>query len=343
MLASMARARISTSAGPISDSKRNGSRSCGQRQLLGQAVDLLGLERDPVQSEVGGRGQRLGLPRQQRHRAASAASTRVDVEVRRSRRRAPLTTTGPRPTPTSSSSENAVSTSSFTGVSSGSVTSTTWQRSWSSSRSSTSRAWLLIGPTFTASSSPRGRAQERDGVAGGGGVEDEHVGRLGPLQLLDLAQHEDVADAGGGGGDDVERSGRHQALGDPGQPVILEVLEQGAVGRDGAGPDVGRTLGPAALVEHEVVVPELVVAEHPGQARLALDLDHEGRPAGQRRGPSHGRGDHRFAHATFPGNDEQPRCSEVLRRIHRFLSTTAGLVAGTEPPYPGSSPASSSW
>ena len=55
-----------------------------------------------------------------------------------------------------SSSWNAVSTSSFTGVSSGTVTSITWQRAGSESISITSVDCLLTGPTRTASPRPRG-------------------------------------------------------------------------------------------------------------------------------------------------------------------------------------------
>ena len=43
--------------------------------------------------------------------------------------------------------------------------------------SSTSRAWALIGPTLTRVEQAAGRLQEGDGVAGGGGVEHDQVGR----------------------------------------------------------------------------------------------------------------------------------------------------------------------
>ena len=139
----------------------------------------------------------------------------------------------------------AVSTSSLTGVSSGSVTSMTWQRAGSVSSSSTSRAWVLIGPTRDRVEQARGRLQERDGVAGGGRVEHDQVGRAGPLELLDLAEHEDVLDAGRGGGDDVERAARCTSrLRDPAHAVVLEVLEQRVVGRERPGPHVGRAAGP---------------------------------------------------------------------------------------------------
>ena len=48
---------------------------------------------------------------------------------------------------------------SLTGVSSGSVTSITWQRAGSVSSATTSAACLLIGPTRTASRSPRGESR----------------------------------------------------------------------------------------------------------------------------------------------------------------------------------------
>ena len=67
----------------------------------------------------------------------------------------PLTTMPPMWTPTRSRSRAAVSTASLTGVSSGSVTRSTWHRAGSVSSSSTSSAWVRTGPTRTASSRPR--------------------------------------------------------------------------------------------------------------------------------------------------------------------------------------------
>ena len=66
----------------------------------------------------------------------------------------PLTTIGASCTPARSSRWKAVSAASLTGVSSGRVTSITWQRAGSPSRPITSVAWARMGPTAAASSSP---------------------------------------------------------------------------------------------------------------------------------------------------------------------------------------------
>ena len=60
------------------------------------------------------------------------------------------------------------------------------------------------------------------------------------LELLDLAQDEDVLDARGSGGHHVDRPRAGQALGDPAHAVVLEVLEQGVVGGERAGRHVRR-------------------------------------------------------------------------------------------------------
>ena len=106
---------------------------------------------------------------------------------------------------------SAVSISSLTGVVSGSVTSTTWQRSGRRAAPAPRRPGLRTGPLRTASRRPAGRRQERDGVAGGRPVDDDHVALAGPLELLDLAEHDEVVDARCGGADDVDHAGRRQA------------------------------------------------------------------------------------------------------------------------------------
>ena len=74
-------------------------------------------------------------------------------------------------------------------------------------------------------------------MAGGRGVHHDQVGGAVPLQLLDLAEDQDVADARDGGRDHVEDPGVRQPLGDPSQAVVLEILHQRVVGREPPGPD----------------------------------------------------------------------------------------------------------
>ena len=143
-------------------------------------------------------------------------------------------------------------------------------------------------------------------MAGGGGVEHDQVGHAGPLELLHLAEHEDVLDARGGGGHHVEGAAREQAAGDPVQAVVLEVLEEGVVGGEQAGPDVGRALGATAGMEHDLVVAEGRSAVEAADAALALDLHDEGRQPGARRGPGQGGAHGAFADAPLPGHDEHP-------------------------------------
>ena len=147
-------------------------------------------------------------------------------------------------TPIRSSSVNAVSTSSLTGVSSGSVTSITWHRVRVAT-AAPSRRWPACGsgPTRTASSSPCGEIRNVIAWPAAGASIEDQVGGAGVLERLHLAEHEDVLHPGHGRGDDVERPRLDQPLRDPPQAVVLEVVEQRLVGREGAGPDPGRELG----------------------------------------------------------------------------------------------------
>ena len=70
-------------------------------------------------------------------------------------------------------------------------------------------------------------------MAGGGRVDEDQVGGAGPLERLDLAEHEDVLHAGDGGRHHVERARVDEPLRDPPQPVGLEVLDEGGVGGEG--------------------------------------------------------------------------------------------------------------
>ena len=55
---------------------------------------------------------------------------------------------------------------------------------------------------------------------------DEVVGTR-SLELLDLAEHHDVVDPGRGRADHVDHAGSIQSFGDPGEPVVAEVLVEG--------------------------------------------------------------------------------------------------------------------
>jgi hypothetical protein len=126
---------------------------------------------------------------------------------------------------------------SFTGISSGRVTRATWQRSGSVRSSTTSAAWARTGPDRAASRRPW--AEERKVMAwpvAGASTRMRSALRL-PLELLDLAQDEDVPDPGDGRGHHVEGARGDQPLGDPAHPVVGQVFEEGVVGGDPPGPD----------------------------------------------------------------------------------------------------------
>ena len=142
------------------------------------------------------------------------------------------------------------------------------------------------------------------------------VGLPGLLERPDLAQHEDVADPRHGGGHHVEGAAGHQPARDAVHPRRLEVVQQGVVGREGAGADpaepglgIGRRQG-------DLVVGERWLAVHGRQAGLALDLDDRGRQAVVGGGPGQGGRDGGFAHPALARNDDEAGCSEELRWIH---------------------------
>ena len=148
-----ASASTSISAGTDVGGEQERQPDLRQRQPLRRAARLLLLRRCASRRNAARRGTSRGVaadgdgvgaarPRPRRPRDA------VSVGDRRSRVRQPFTTTGPSATPARSSTANAVSTSSLTGVSSGSVTSITWQRAGSASSSTTSVACLRTGPTL---------------------------------------------------------------------------------------------------------------------------------------------------------------------------------------------------
>ena len=151
--------------------------------------------------------------------------------------------------------------------------------------------------------------QEGDGVSGGGAVDDDHVGRPGPLQGLHLAENEDLPHAGHGGRQDVERSGAHQPLRHPPEAVGLQVLDQGLVGRQGEDGHPGVDLLLAA---------DNGRSEHRCQPGLPLQLDQQRPPAGPGGGHGQGGGGRRFAHSALPGHDDHPERGAPLGQLHRL-------------------------
>jgi hypothetical protein len=152
-------------------------------------------------------------------------------------------------------------------------------------------------------------------MAGGGRVDHDEVGAVGPLELLDLPQHEDVLDPGYGRGDHVQGPRGHQPPGDAAHAVVLEVLEKGVVGREGPGPDLGGA-GQRRGEDDLLVGEGIGVAEGGGKAALALDLDDEGGEPGFRRHPGQRRAHRGFADATLASDDEQPGLGAEPDRIH---------------------------
>jgi len=147
-------------------------------------------------------------------------------------------------------------------------------------------------------------------------VHHDQVGRPLALELLDLAQDEDVADARNGRRHHVEDTRASQALGHPAQAMVLEVLDEGVIGGEPTSPHPGRQLG-------------LLVAQVGGHsegsrdAGLALELhDEDGAPgpcshAGQ--GRAHGR----LAHAALAGDQEDMALSTKGRHVHARPSVVA--------------------
>ena len=93
------------------------------------------------------------------------------------------------------------------------------------------------------------------------------VGRVRPLEGLDLPEHEDVLHPGHRGRHDVEGARCVEPAGDAPHAVVLEVLEQGLVRGQGAGPDPGADVA--------VLVGQRVAPEGGREPRFAFDLDDQ--------------------------------------------------------------------
>ena len=166
-----------------------------------------------------------------------------------------------------------------------------------------------------------------------GRVDQDQVGHLGPLQLLDLAQDQDVPDAGDRGRHHVQDAGVRQPLGHALQPVVLEILDQRVVGRQAPGP---HPLGQGLLLVAQVVPP----AEGRGDPGLALELDDEHRFPGVGGHARHGRGHGRLADATLAGQHEDVALSQEGPHVHVAPSVLAVLAPADRSPAkdPGQDP-----
>jgi hypothetical protein len=153
-------------------------------------------------------------------------------------------------------------------------------------------------------------------VPGGGGVEDQQVGHAVALHLLDLAEHEDVADAGDGGGHHVEGARADEALGDAAHAAPLEELHEGFVGGEGAGPDLGGAGVGVGVGEGDLVVGEVGLVVHGGQPDLpstSTISDAQAAACGRERDGRRYRG---FADTALARNDDEARSREERCWIH---------------------------
>ena len=113
-------------------------------------------------------------------------------------------------------------------------------------------------------------------------IHDDDVPFTAALELLDLAEHDDVMDAWSGGRHDVDHPGSREPLGDAPEPVIAEVLLQGLGGGD--------------LLAREL-------AEQLRQHRLAVELDGEHALTGIRGRPGQDRRYRGLADPSLPRHD----------------------------------------
>ena len=191
-----------------------------------------------------------------------------------------LTNTGASLTPTRSSIVNAVAIVSLTGVVSASVTRATWQRLGVGEHRQHVVGLGAHWPAAHGVAESGRRRQHRHGVTGGRAVDDDRVPVAAALELLDLAEHDEVVDARGGGGDDVDHPGGGEALGDPAEAVLTRRYSSSASGcRQGEQRDI---------------------ADQLGERRLAVELDGDGTPPGVGRRTSEKRRYRGLADSPFP-------------------------------------------
>ncbi len=133
-------------------------------------------------------------------------------------------------------------------------------------------------------------------MAGSGTVDDDQVVAAGLFELLDLAEHDDVVDAGRRRSHHFDHAARGQPFGDATETVDLEVFGQRRRG------------GERQTVD--------VVADQRGQGGLAVELDdeHTKSPIGCR--TSQNRGYRGLPDAPLASNDGNVGVGQELQRIH---------------------------
>ena len=131
-------------------------------------------------------------------------------------------------------------------------------------------------------------------MAGGGAVDDDDVPVPAAFELLDLAEHDDVVDAGRRGGDDVDHAGRRQPLGDPTEAVFAQVLLERGRRRDLLAVDV---------------------ADEVAQHGLAVELDDEHAVPGRGGGTGENGRYRGLADTPFAGHDRHARGGQQRRWI----------------------------
>ena len=99
-------------------------------------------------------------------------------------------------------------------------------------------------------------------------------------------------------------------------PWSCEVLDEGVVGGERAGRDVGRAVAAATGREHDLARSRTAAGRTGWPARSCPRPRRSGRTGPVERGRPGQRGaDRRLAHAALPGHDDDARCCEELRRI----------------------------
>ncbi len=107
-------------------------------------------------------------------------------------------------------------------------------------------------------------------MTGGGRIDHDQVGGPVPLELFDLAEHQDVADAGNRRRNHVDHARADQALRDSAEAMILEVFDQCVVRRDASGPHRALLVAAGRLKFHLFVAQVLAQPEGSRDARLAF-------------------------------------------------------------------------